>query len=842
MNARMLLALAAPLLVASQASAQAPTKVGLWYEALDGHVQDLCGPTDASVAPQNKRVWIAQGRVRAAIRISDRARQFGEDRTFDSSDHPENREEIVAVELDELNQRLYTLTKRALYRESVVDATQPGPAIVFDFNDATPVAPEQNVADWEPVVDLKLWPEDGAIFVLTGKRVIILQDTGSQFVVRGWTPDMYDPNGEKGAKLLPAPHCDSFNVPALKVKTFERLRVGEDEPGGEVMAYVTANMAGYSDPGYGRPLPSLVIACFLDDSNGYASPTFDLNTGVRINYAVWNPMPSLPAVPAPAGEKSADYTIYSLDAFAIGSDRYLYLACGKLNQVKRIAVTGSYPRNCSSPAWAPDPAYVLNNAWNVFNVLADGLMPTRFLALVGPTGPVFAYDTLTGAKVTTPAEEGFGFGCHRDMVQIALPAPVTKSLWTGVDQLSDYIHKVVDVSSNTALPLVDEYFGISTSDGAVAIGTNIYTPTWGGVVRYELLPGLVWQAVPSSYKPAEVPPDSGNLSITEHIDTGMVDGVHRLFTTPATGDLMEFKIDGAGNPQFPARYFVDATLLPTAWNYGIPGPFFDNDVAFVSLGSLDEQKFVLMDLTDHFVAGATMQPALLAYKWFPIAPEWRHVASALASRFDLTQDKVEFTNTITLADGTGGKRFAIVAHSLGFFTVDITSLTNATPQMWVVDERCSDLSDTVPDCSQGKPILGLATSMDRIFVYVNESPPSIRVYGWNPGTGEIGSLLNTAADTSFQPPSPTPVGRAFRGRFHATGPLPGEGYAYFACAPYVLQLRWLPTAPDVLTLTRWWESDYEHEYQDCRFYDIPGVGPGILASKNWEAFAFIKEQ
>ena len=107
MHARLPLALGVVLnLVATPASAQVPPKVQLWYESVDGHVQDLAGGSAASVAPQNQRVWIAQGRARAAIRVSDRARMFSEDKTFSSSDHPENREEILAVELDELNDRL----------------------------------------------------------------------------------------------------------------------------------------------------------------------------------------------------------------------------------------------------------------------------------------------------------------------------------------------------------------------------------------------------------------------------------------------------------------------------------------------------------------------------------------------------------------------------------------------------------------------------------------------------------------------------------------------------------------------------------------------------------------
>jgi hypothetical protein len=100
----------------------------------------------------------------------------------------------------------------------------------------------------------------------------------------------------------------------------------------------------------------------------------------------------------------------------------------------------------------------------------------------------------------------------------------------------------------------------------------------------------------------------------------------------------------------------------------------------------------------------------------------------------------------------------------------------------------------------------------------------------------------------FLPPDPNPVdpsdatsGRCFRARFHTTDTVTGAGYAYFACEPYLVQMHWPGSGANTLDFTGWWRSDYEHALQDCRFYDVPGFGPGILTVKDGESFALVAE-
>jgi hypothetical protein len=68
-------------------------------ENQDGKVFDIATQMDAILSPQNKRMRLAQGRVRAAFRLSDRERMFGEDQSFPYAAAPNARELVVRLSL-----------------------------------------------------------------------------------------------------------------------------------------------------------------------------------------------------------------------------------------------------------------------------------------------------------------------------------------------------------------------------------------------------------------------------------------------------------------------------------------------------------------------------------------------------------------------------------------------------------------------------------------------------------------------------------------------------------------------------------------------------------------------
>jgi hypothetical protein len=458
-------ALVLPALLATlPASAAQVPQLGTRDNRLEGTTEDIAGPADAAVNADQKRVWIAQGRVRTAFRISDRERQFNEDTSFSSSVSDQTYESIIALE-HAPNQRLYTLTTDALYREDVSNPSAPTSLEYYDFSENTGKLIWQIFSHpWDSPLDLKVWPiedsADVAVLVLTTKRIVTLIDhgPGNGITFAGYTPDLYNPFIliDPGGKFLPRDHCGVDEVP-LNVVTLRNLRVHQDQ-NGQVMAYVTADMAGYNNLGAGRPFPKLVIACYLDSQNGFVSPTFDLDPAPsRIHYRYFNPVPTAPPSP-PAGELNADRTINSLDAFSLGNERYAYLACGKKNQVKRLKVTNAYPAtNCSN--WAPDATFDIHLDHHVRNVLADRDVVTRFFALTQEGAHIL--DTLGVDPHVATQLEPFGVGCRRDMLQIAMPSPTTKTLWTAVDGIADHIAKVVDVTSHPlTVPLIDEYYAM----------------------------------------------------------------------------------------------------------------------------------------------------------------------------------------------------------------------------------------------------------------------------------------------------------------------------------------------------------------------------------------------
>src|SRR5688500_4441280 len=78
-----------PVLLPIGSSAQTPLPLmDLQTQSLDGNAADIVGPSDATqpaTDPFLERVWGAQGRRRAAWRISDRERIFDEeDKNFDT--------------------------------------------------------------------------------------------------------------------------------------------------------------------------------------------------------------------------------------------------------------------------------------------------------------------------------------------------------------------------------------------------------------------------------------------------------------------------------------------------------------------------------------------------------------------------------------------------------------------------------------------------------------------------------------------------------------------------------------------------------------------------------------
>ena len=103
-------------------------------ENLDGVWYDADGPGDATAAPADMRMWVASGRKRLSIKLSDQIIQTAEERTdFNVTGLMAVSEDVFAVAFDETNDVLYTVTKQGgVYSEDV--STPATPVVVEEVS------------------------------------------------------------------------------------------------------------------------------------------------------------------------------------------------------------------------------------------------------------------------------------------------------------------------------------------------------------------------------------------------------------------------------------------------------------------------------------------------------------------------------------------------------------------------------------------------------------------------------------------------------------------------------------------------------------------------------------
>lgn len=835
-------------LVCSVARAQQPIPpLEIEFEIQDGTVEDIAAQHDALTGAAAKRAWLAQGRVRAAFGLSDRLRKFSEDRTFSLTTNGPH-ERLLAIEVDDTSERIYTLTDKALYRESFSSPFSPSSPGLLGWIDLTGFITPSGWGGQDPLLDVKVSPlQDARVFVLTTKRILVISDSatsGSGALSVVSSADELFNQGPGG--------YFQGNLTTLQAKILKRMVVLPDGP--KLMAYVTVEMYSYQT---NRPLPLLVIACHLNNHFGsappYQNPTFDSDPSAGTTFTFYNPLPSPPSDTHTVDSQK----IMNLDAVqdSVTGKQLVYLACAAENQVIRLDATNCF----QNQAFVVDGSHAVSSGADVLNVLAhrwQGTSSTRRFFSVSRAGFSVTEWTDTSSASDLTQNEPMPLGLRRDMEEISyVPPPPGQifTVWTAGYGNTDHVCKMFDVTApGDEADLRAQWFSISSSDGGVAIGNDVYIPTFAGVVRYVFLPGppARFRAVPGSYRSTEEVPDSGTIYITEHIDKAFLPGSQepdRLLTATALGDFEEFPIDvQSRNPKIPKRWLLSVGKLPpvATWQAWPNGPHYGNDVAFYE--ALDGSKWVLTDLTNFDVNGVgsgnrSMQIALLAFRWDSVQDEWEHVVTVVMPTPILySSPTAELSNSITI---TKDKNFAIIGHDLGMWSVSIQGLASATPTMTSADSICTDINP--PPC-QMFPVFGLAHSKNRIFAWINDgNVGKLRLYDFNQTSGDIGGSGDNwiVEYSSFGvAPFQTSLPRGFRGRFRELT-ANGKGDALFACDDQLVQVRWDDASPDVLTYRNYWQSDYDGPLQDCRLHTFPGidpVSPRILVVKDSEAFAVVR--
>lgn len=834
-------------------------------EALDGSMSDLAGPPQ-STSPETDRVWLAQGSRRSALRADTAERMFAEDVTFPPGD-PVNHEYVARLEYGPAKQRLYTLTSDTLHGRFHLwceDASVPSaPRLLgssFEF-------PAWSLT--EPVIDIRLWEDpagdDDVLVALTSKRVSVVRfSPGAEpsFTLLGSAMELIETArpGEPWFHDDLGVH-DPRHIDRLEASDLLGLKIQDESPG-RLMAYVRVQARAYSaNPAVARE-SEIVMVCDLDQAHfasAVAHPTFDARQDAHIGYVFFNPFTDLDPNHANSTDAVLSRTVRDVAPYPDGGRRFLLVACGHKRQVQRVDVTTAFddvvrgtdgccfPLETEEIEVAPDAHD--HPGEDVLNVLADPLGPaSRFFACT-PTN-LYIWDRDHVPSVVSTLHEPFDKGCYPDLVHLSIAGGpfAGETLWTVGGRAVDHMGKVFDVTTDDApVQVRTKYFGIFTSDGAIARDDAVYVTTFNGVETFRPLPGgeLHEQVVQSDCVSTEVPEGSGNCAVTEAMDTGTIPGdayPERLFTCDATGAFTEFRIDPSTGTPLPGRRFTPDPAVVNAvtdgWTYSYPESELDaysNDVAFADLGPADTDKWVLLDLTNHDLqlgeSGYSSQVLLLAYQWDPPTSSWVNRAAVAASPMPGNHLSTAIATTVQ-----GGQHYAIVCHELGFEVFQIERLLDPVPTMtwW-------------PKASvrPGGAVLGIAVTGDRVFASVPASkglPEGIEMYTWS-GATPILTPTRRYPTASFVEPSTGLVahpGSAFRGRAYPRG----DGSTWdvlFGCNSYLLQYVWDPTR-DSFELRGHWRSSYEGPIADCRMHAFPSLpdGPRVLVLKSDDSFAIVK--
>ncbi|MCC6408686.1 MAG: hypothetical protein IT453_16100 [Planctomycetes bacterium] len=771
-------------------------------------------------------MWVAQGRVRAAIQVSTGNRIHAEDVTFNSVD-PNFNEKLVAVEYDEANTRLFTLTGRALYAENMT-AGVPSSRVSYDL---TPLLTWTNSAP----VDVKFWPGTPFVFVLTSKSILVMVDNGTAgFTFQSAANELA--NETSGFLTDATGTIDSF-----KFALYDTFELAEDA-NGRVMAYVRARMGGFG----GKPAPRGLVLCDLDSPGGFLTPTFnaDLATGGR-RFAFWTPIPCLPGSGTCNGNPAYEYTINDVQVVGSGSGpRTAYMACGPQSQIRRVNVTNGF----TQPLTLIDHFKLPGNP-EVMRLEVDPTNANRLLAV-----STYNYHIVTlpnGTPTSLPGIERFTVGLEgpHDALLMSMPGrPLVE--WTLGSYDVDYALKTVDWTGATP-SLVYERFQMHRSDGGVMIPPNdVYLPTISGVVRYNRSPSGTWEAIDASYQPNETAPGVGDSSITEHIAIGsnVPVGPVRIVTAAVkqgfAGSFDEWLIDPVTKNIGPVtRYWFNPVTQS-----GVPqwtgGGFYGNDVAFVTIQG---QNFLLTDVAQFDLNEA----ALVAWRWDTTGNVWKPIATAWWAGGTPIAPNFEFLTDTIHVDTSNAIPYAFVTDTCGFTVIDLAGLTTSSPKMIVRDRVDTGSVSSVASSAHYAPSIpfkqcrGLVTAGTQVFACLRESTqpggPGAQMssWTWNPATGLVGGHTASITSTAVASSPTNPNGdwsATYRCRFLPLSATGDCGLIYVCTEASLLEFGYSPT--NGLTYRTYWKSDYSAPIQDALPYVIGGR-QRILVSKDQETFAIV---
>lgn len=664
----------------SVVSAQGGVQLTPTAEVFDGPVTDIAGPSSSSeTTPEDQRVWIASGRNRVALRVSDRQRMEVE--TFSGFASP-YKELVLAVELLEERDELYTLTDRGIYREDVSDPSNPVPLSTLDFENALMREVVCTSCPWPPYtccsendvpfdfvfegelpankvemddafLDLKVWAGptigDDRLFLMTTERIVVIMPRLNPMLVQSYAGELFDNGGNRFTPPTDLSIQDQDDFNDAKLVSLRKMRIVED--GSRLMAYVLAFSNQLPNAWSIRADLHALVACDLDRAGGFDDPTFSMDS-VDVEYQWWSPDYSAITVESTAIEMIRRKTIWDFDLYQDGASRYAILALGCENQLQRIDITDAFSQAVghfspvaitgvtdSNPLTCFDPCYAIRADPSASHrYLVGSTQEFHVVDAVNPASPIVSHsiDEPLSSRVGVPRT------AKRDMLvmetadEMFPPGPLPPftndhlAAWVGIFKgATDHHLKIFDVTTNAnPVTLFDEQYSMASSDGGVAIPEdwNVYLPTFGGVVRFTspAQDGTDWEVVPDSHQAAEETVGANNVQRnTEHIDIARfaVAQEDRILTAAGSSELASYDINSVtGDHSAPEWAEPISTLMPANWIPPYSGTdYYANDVAFVDLAPtlLSDHKYALTILTrkDSTMATFPTEHAVLAFLW-----------------------------------------------------------------------------------------------------------------------------------------------------------------------------------------------------------------------------------
>lgn len=832
-------------------SAWSRTELQAGFEDLDGLPVDLAAVYDATSSAGLKRVFVAHGRRRSAVRVSDGKRMVLEDRTFHAAGIGLN-EALCALEIDDAAALLYTLTEEeVLYCESIADQTNPTEA-------KPPLDLSAALAADELVTDLAGWhaPGEKVLVVVTNRRLITIDPSGPTLVVKGATERVSPALSERMSDTNPTA---ALSINPLAVIELQRAKLGKDGDG-KLVAFTRCACLGYELSPTTRPFAQVLVAADLDLAGAFVAPKFRQDTGVFTFYTFYNPFPVAPsgwAAFVAAGGTAPDgsvamqkvhFHVWDYQWFDSGATKRIVVSHGRRNQVRKLDVTHTFTTGWTvgailvcHPDFATDPflAKDLHHV-NVDPTNVNHLLVAEFFSRDG--WRVINGDPPTSINVLLKTLSGRGV--PRDHVAIAI-AGAHFVVWNAEGSAVDYQLRAIDGSTNTPTALFEKGWFFN-SDGIVAWPgkRTIYQLTFGGVMPYQRTGANgEWLPNDDGYQPARVdnplaPGTSWYFTNTELIDfveDVAAPGDHRLLVACAAIGMMEFRIDPlTGHPE-PARLSLIPPSDPHPDFPGWPlfsepgeGTYYSNDVTWARI---DGELFALLDFTNR----ARSEWAAIALRYDRASDAWVYHASRIVpSGFPPYLSSL--TSHVRVMRDLGS-RFLLVHADAALLVFRLTAL---------VTRRVLELDDLryTTDFAPASQAAGCDSAGSRVFVALNNpggvlNTSCVLVFDLDPVTGKLAWTrpVQQLKTGDFTMPAGHTWVKTFNVRYRRLSA--ERGLLHVATASgVVIELEYDTRRLAPLRYRSSWKSDYDNVLCDCRTYDF-GDGPQLLVSKNIEGFAIV---